>query len=80
MKQKFLALKLYLIGLAAGLFVFGWSAIARTDSVSTPTAANVPTGNNQIASNQAAPNSTRVQRQLNLQPIPSMPRFRTRTS
>ena len=77
MKQKFLALKLYLIGLAAGLFLFGWSAIARTDSVSTPTTAAV---NNQIASNQAAPNSTRLQRQMNLQPIPSMPRIRTRTS
>jgi len=82
MKQKFTTLKLYLIGLAASLFFFGWSAIARTDSVSTPTTAtaNVPTSNNQIASNQAAPNSTRVQRQLNLQPIPSMPRIRTRTS
>ena len=82
MKQKFTTLKLYLIGLAAGLFLFGWSAIARTDSVSTPTTAtaNVPTGNTQIASNQAAPSSTRVQRQLNLQPIPSMPRIRTRTS
>ncbi len=78
MKQKFLALKLYLIGLAAGLFLFGWSAIARTDN--TATTANVPTGNTQIASNQAAPNSTRVQRPMNLQPIPSMPRIRTRTS
>ena len=81
MKQKFLALKLYLIGLTVGLFIFGWSAIARTDTVSTTTAtASVPTNNNQIASNQAAPNSTRVQRQLNLQPIPQMPRIRTRTS
>ena len=82
MKQKFLALKLYLIGLALGLFIFGWSAIARTDTVSM-TAATTPTAtanNNQIASNQAAPNSTRLQRQLNLQPIPSMPRIRTRTS
>ena len=78
MKQKFTTLKLYLIGLAAGLFLFGWSAIARTDA--TATTANVPTGNNQIASNQAAPNSTRVQRPMNLQPIPSMPRIRTRTS
>ena len=77
MKQKFTTLKLYLIGLAAGLFLFGWSAIARTDNVSTPTTAAV---NNQIASNQAVPNSTRLQRQLNLQPIPAMPRIRTRTS
>ena len=80
MKQKFLALKLYLIGLAAGLFLFGWSAIARSDTVSTATTANVPTNNNQIASSQAVPNSSRVQRQLNLQPIPAMPRIRTRTS
>lgn len=79
MKQKFVALKLYLIGLAAGLFVVGWSAIARTDEVATTTA-NVPATNNQVASNQVAPNTTRQQRQLNLQPIPSMPRFRTRTS
>ncbi len=78
MKQKFLGLKLYLIGLAAGLFVFGWSAIARTDTVATTAA--VPANTNQIAANQTAPNSTRVQRQLNLQPIPSMPRIRTRTS
>ncbi len=82
MKQKFLALKLYLIGLALGLFIFGWSAIARTDTVPTvaTATANVPTNNNQIALNQAAPNSTRLQRQLNLQPIPAMPRIRTRTS
>ena len=79
MKQKFVALKLYLIGLAAGLFVVGWSAIARTDEVATATA-NVPATNNQVASNQVAPNTTRLQRQPNLQPIPSMPRFRTRTS
>ncbi len=78
MKQKFVGLKLYLIGLAAGLFVFGWSAIARTDTVST--SATVPASTNQVASNQAAPNTTRVQRPLNLQPIPSMPRIRTRTS
>ncbi|MBI5566642.1 MAG: hypothetical protein HY870_17205 [Chloroflexi bacterium] len=77
-KQKFLALKLYLIGLAVGLFIFGWSAIARTDTVAATTTAT--TNNNQIASNQAAPDSTRLQRQLNLQPIPQMPRIRTRTS
>ena len=80
MKQKFLALKLYLVGMAIGLFIFGWSAIARTDSVSTATATTATANTNQIASNQAVPNSTRVQRQLNLQPIPSMPRIRTRTS
>ena len=74
MKQKFVALKLYLIGLAAGLFVVGWSAIARTDEAATATA-NVPVTNTQVA-----PNGTRLQRQPNLQPIPSMPRFRTRTS
>ncbi|MBP7687749.1 MAG: hypothetical protein KA765_07570 [Thermoflexales bacterium] len=78
MKQKFTTLKLYLIGLAAGLFLFGWSAIARTDTAATT--ANVPTSNNQIAANQSAPNTTRVQRPMNLQPIPSMPRIRTRTS
>lgn len=78
MKQKFVALKLYLIGLAAGLFVVGWSAIARTDGAATT--ANVPVNNPQVASNQVAPNTTRLQRQPNLQPIPSMPRFRTRTS
>lgn len=79
MKQKFVALKLYLIGLAAGLFVVGWSAIARTDEAATATA-NVPATNTQVAANQVAPNGTRLQRQPNLQPIPSMPRFRTRTS
>jgi hypothetical protein len=70
MKQKYLTLKLYLLGLTAGLFVFGWAAITRADSASASTSAA-----------QTTTATTTVQLQApSLQPIPSVPRFRTRTS
>jgi len=69
MKQKYLTLKLYLLGLTAGLFIFGWAAITRADSAPANTATAGPT------------TQTTVQLQApSLQPIPSVPRFRTRTS
>ncbi|HZY40537.1 MAG TPA: hypothetical protein VFF59_00900 [Anaerolineae bacterium] len=80
MKQKFPALKLYLVGVTIGLFIFGWSAIARTDNVSTPVTA--APASSQIASSQPATSNRGTLRTQppNLQPIPSMPRIRTRTS
>lgn len=72
MKQKYLTLKLYLLGLTAGLFVFGWAAITRSDSAQVNTAAAQAT---------TATTTTTVQLQApSLQAIPSVPRFRTRTS
>ena len=40
MKQKYVALKMYLVGLTVGLFILGWSAVANNDAVAqTNTAA-----------------------------------------
>lgn len=78
MKRKYLALKLYLLGLTAGLFVLGWSVIARADSTQATAAATV---SNQTVVRQSTTTGRTFQTQApNLQPIPAMPRFRTRTS
>jgi hypothetical protein len=82
MKQRFLTLKLYLAGMTIGLFIFGWSAIARTDNVSTPV--TVAPASSQIAAGQPSTGNRSTlsvrTRPPALQPIPAMPRIRTRTS
>ncbi|MFN8594766.1 MAG: hypothetical protein U0559_01075 [Anaerolineae bacterium] len=72
MKQKYTGVKLYLIGLTAGLFVFGWAAIARSDGASNSTAAR-PANVTQPANNRSF--QTQTQRS-----VPFQPRLRTRSS
>ena len=80
MKRKFLALKLYLMGLTAGLFIFGWSAIAHTDAVQTSAAA-VAAAPSQQTTMQTSNNTIQPQPQAQAQqPVTSQPRVRTRTS
>lgn len=81
MKQKFLTVKLYLLGLVIGLFMLGWSLIARTDQVQPETAAQTTQATApQPALARPNRNTTLQQNVPALRPIPSAPRFRTRTS
>ena len=69
MKQKYVALKMYLVGMTVGMFILGWSAVANTDAVQTNTG------------NQAAASAITTQTRANTQPsIVAQPRIRTRTS
>jgi hypothetical protein len=68
MKQKYVALKMYLIGLTVGMFILGWSAVTNADAISP---AN--TGN------QTASVTTQTQ-SSNQQSFVAQPRIRTRTS
>jgi hypothetical protein len=77
MKRRFLALKLYLIGLTAGLFVAGWSTIARTDANLTSTVANTSA---QVITSQTSGSITTQSQTGSTQAITSQPRIRTRTS
>ncbi len=70
MKQKYVALKMYLVGMTVGLFLLGWSAITHSDAsaqanTSTPTTASTITTQTQSTTRQA---------------FVSQPRIRTRTS
>ncbi len=80
MKQKYRSLKLYLLGLTAGAFIFGWSIIARTDAAqltsATTTTAN--TANNSTVSQ--ATSGTTFQTTNSTQQLSFQPRIRTRTS
>jgi hypothetical protein len=72
MKKKFTALKMYVIGLTAGLFVFGWSTIAQAD---------VAQLNSTQSSVSQAAGSTPLQSQTtNVRTVTSQPRIRTRSS
>jgi len=69
MKQKYVALKMYLVGMTVGMFILGWSAVANTDAVQTATG------------NQAASSTITTQtRSSSQQTIVAQPRIRTRTS
>jgi hypothetical protein len=68
MKQKYVALKMYLIGITVGMFILGWSAVANTDAAS-----QANTGN------QTASISAQTQAN-NQQAFVAQPRIRTRTS
>ncbi len=70
MKQKYVALKMYLIGMTVGLFILGWSAVANSDAIAQ---ANT--------SNQTTISTATTQTQSNTrQALVSQPRIRTRTS
>ena len=68
MKQKYRGLRLYLLGLTAGAFIFGWSIIARSDATQV---ASTNTDSSQNSSLNAATNTQQSFFQ---------PRIRTRTS
>lgn len=68
MKQKYVTLKMYVIGVTVGLFLWGWSA------VSHPVASSVSTTGSTV-------NTSIVQTQsTNALTISNQPRIRTRTS
>jgi hypothetical protein len=68
MKKKFTVLRMYLIGLTAGLFILGWSAIAQSDVA-------------QLNSTQTAASNTTIQTQsTTVQTAFAQPRIRTRSS
>jgi hypothetical protein len=68
MKQKYAALKMYLVGMTVGLFILGWSAVANSDATAQ---AN--------ASTQTTSVTTQTQ-SSNRQALVAQPRIRTRTS
>ena len=74
MKQRFVGVKLYLIGLTAGLFVFGWAAVARSDSSTNTAAANPP------QASVTQPNTNRSLQPQTQRPTTFRPRIRTRSS
>jgi hypothetical protein len=73
MKKNLLALKLYLVGLAVGMFVVGWALVARSDAAKmaelyiAPRRATIVPGGVVVA-------------RPDLPPIPTLPPIRTRTS
>ncbi len=70
MKQKYVALKMYLVGMTVGLFILGWSAVANSDAIAQ---ANT--------SDQTTTSTVTTQTQSNTrQAVVSQPRIRTRTS
>ncbi len=70
MKQKYVALKMYLVGLTVGLFILGWSAVANSDAMAQTGTAT-----------QTASSTVTTQTQTsNRQSVVAQPRIRTRTS
>jgi hypothetical protein len=69
MKQKYVALKMYLVGMTVGMFILGWSAVANTDAVQTNT-----------GSQTASSTVTTQTHSSSQQAFVAQPRIRTRTS
>ena len=67
MKQKYIALKMYLVGMTVGMFILGWSAVANTDADQTNTGS------------QTASSTITTQTRSSSQ-IVAQPRIRTRSS
>jgi hypothetical protein len=74
MKQKYVALKMYLVGLTVGLFMFGWSAVAHTSST-----AQANTASQSVVSSTTS-TSTLQASAASVQTVSIQPRVRTRTS
>jgi hypothetical protein len=68
MKQKYVALKMYLVGLTVGMFILGWSTVTNSDAVSQANTAN-----------QTASSTVTTQTRASSQ-IVAQPRIRTRSS
>ncbi len=69
MKQKYTALKMYLVGMTVGLFILGWSAVTQQDNTA-----------NQVAIGQTTSSTTTQASSTNRQTLFTQPRIRTRTS
>ncbi len=69
MKRKYTALKMYLVGMTVGLFIWGWSAIAQQDNTA-----------NQVAIGPTTSSTTIQTSSTNRQTLFTQPRIRTRTS
>ncbi len=70
MKQKYVALKMYLVGMTVGLFILGWSAVANSDAIAQANTSNPTTAS-----------TVTTQTQSNIrQAVVSQPRIHTRTS
>jgi hypothetical protein len=68
MKQKYVALRMYLIGLTVGMFILGWSAVTNSDAISQANSGN-----------QTASSTVTTQSRSSSQ-IVAQPRIRTRSS
>ncbi|MFN8594763.1 MAG: hypothetical protein U0559_01060 [Anaerolineae bacterium] len=74
MKKKYQAMKMYLVGLTAGAFMFGWSLVAQSGN----TIANAAQA---TVSQTASTSTTTVQTATTNRPtVIAQPVFRTRTS
>jgi hypothetical protein len=73
MKQKYTSLKMYLVGMTVGLFIWGWSAVAHQDAAQANTAS-------QVAISQTTSSTTVQTSSTNQQTVSRQPRIRTRTS
>ncbi len=70
MKQKYVALRMYLVGVTVGLFILGWSAIANNDAIAQANTSNQTTASTVTTQTQSSSRQTVV----------AQPRIRTRTS
>ncbi len=73
MKQKYTSLKMYLVGMTVGLFIWGWSAVAHQAATQANTAS-------QVAISQTTSSTTIQTGSTSRQTIAIQPRIRTRTS
>ena len=94
MKQKYVALKMYLVGLTVGLFILGWTVVAHHDVVQVSTTGSaVESQTSSIVNTTTQPvvdqtSSTTVQTSASsiqvtapsVQTISAQPRISTRTS
>ena len=95
MKQKYAALKMYLVGLTVGLFILGWTAVAHQDVVqasttgsaagsqTSSTAMNTTTQSvvDQTSSTTVQTSAASVKTSAsNVQTVSTQPRISTRTS
>lgn len=73
MKRRIFALKLSILGLTIGLFIFGWALVARleADDLEALRQTSTPPSNENTSSLTMLPD---------LPPIPTLPPIRTRVS
>ena len=79
MQRRLVALKLSIVGLAVGLFIFGWALIARTEAAKIE-AQNSALRRTIIVPSGAVNDGQGLTTLPDLPPIPTLPPIRTRTS
>jgi hypothetical protein len=82
MKHNIAALKLYLVGLAIGLFILGWALVVRLEAARFAQQEAERRALVEQAGSDGALDSgaSDLEKMLGLQPIPTLPPIRTRTS